>query len=115
MEKVEYKITEDEDFKGKLFKSYTVEKHITYDNGTKEVRTRVVFPHLDGEPTIENLSKLKFSKSIEPAEWEQLPEIYRKAWLNGTMTDELYKYGETCLAIIRAGFKNNGGVADVNN
>ena len=91
IKKIEYTITKDEDFIGKRYESYTVEKHITYDNGETEVRTRVVFPNIDGELTVENLNRLVFQKSITPEEWNKLSAEYRKAWINGTMTDELCK------------------------
>lgn len=95
MEKIEYKIEKDNDFIGKRYESYTVEKHIIYDNGETEIRTRVVFPHIDGELTEENLNKLVFQKSITEEEWQQLSQEYRSAWINGTMTDELCKELET--------------------
>lgn len=32
-----------------------------------------------------------FSKPITQKEWKQLSEEYHKAWINGTMTEELCK------------------------
>lgn len=91
MENIEYKIEKDKDFIGKRYESYTVEKIIKYDNGEVEYRYRTVFPHIDGDIYKINLDKLAFPKPITHEEWNKLSPEYHKAWLNGTMTDELCK------------------------
>lgn len=101
MEKVEYKIIKDKDFIGRRYESYTVEKIITYDNGKIEHLHRTLFPHIDGKIENINLDDIYFPPVITSEEWNLLPETYRKAWINGTMTEEMKEYGEMWLQIIR--------------
>ena len=99
--KKEYKITKDIGFIGKRYKTYTIEKKITYDNGETETRIRSFIPLRDGDIEKVNLDELEFQKSITTDEWDELPEEYRKAWIRGTMTEEIKKVGDKCLERIR--------------
>lgn len=111
MEKVEYKIKKDKEFKGKRYESYTVEKIITETNGNIEHLYRTLFPHIDGKIDEINLDKVYFPKPITQEEWEQLPQEYKTAWLEGTMTEEMRKYGMSCLQQIRERKLMEGSVA----
>ena len=91
MEKIKYKVEKDKNFYGKRFKSYTVEKIITYDNGEVEHRYRTIFPSIDGRINTINFNKLGFPKPITQEEWKKLSPEYRKAWCNGTLTKALAK------------------------
>lgn len=91
MEKIEYKIEKDKDFAGKIYESYTVEKIVIKENGKTEHLYRTLFPHIDGNINEIDLDNVYFSKPITQKEWKQLSEEYHKAWINGTMTEELCK------------------------
>lgn len=99
--KSEYKITKDKDFIGKRYDTYTIEKILIYDNGEKEHRYRVWIPFRDGDINKVDLTTLDFPQPIIQEEWEQLPQEYRTAWIKGTMTEELSKYGLNILQQIR--------------
>lgn len=96
-----YKITKDEGFIGKRFDTYTIEKTLILDNGKKEFRYKTWIPFRDGDINKVNLDTLIFPKPITEDEWVQLPQEYRTAWLKGTMTEELSKYGLSVLQQIR--------------
>lgn len=89
MPKNEYKITKDKDIFGQRYETYSIEKIITHDNGEVEKRYRVWIPFRDGDITKVDLNKLEFQKPITTEEWNQLSREYQKAWLNGTLTEEL--------------------------
>ena len=79
--KIEYIKTKDKDFIGKRFKSWTIEKRITYDNGEVEHFYRVVFPHIDGDIEKIDLDKLYFPKTMTNEEWENMPPKEKYNWL----------------------------------
>lgn len=91
MRKIEYKVEKDKDFIGKRYESYTVEKIITKENGETEHLYRTLFPHIDGSINEIDFDNIYFPRPITQTEWKQLSEEYRKAWINGTMTEELCK------------------------
>lgn len=99
--KTSYKVTKDKDFIGQRYETYTIEKTLIYDNGEKEYRYKTWIPFRDGDINKVNLNTLAFPKPITQDEWEQLPQEYRIAWIRGTMTEELRKYGLSILQQIR--------------
>lgn len=101
MERVEYKVEKDKDFISKRYETYTIEKKVIYDNGKTESRFITFIPFRDGDIKQIDLNTLKFPKPITEEEWKQLPKEYKTAWLKGTMTEEIKKYGESCLQLIR--------------
>lgn len=91
MGKIEYKVEKDKEFVGQRYETYTIEKKITYSSGDVEIRTKVFIPFRDGDINKVDFDKIDFPKPITSKEWEQLSEEYHKAWINGTMTEELCK------------------------
>ncbi len=109
--KIEYKITKDEDFIGKRFETYTIEKIITYVNGDVETRRRTFIPFRDGDINKINLDDLYFPITITQEEFKQLPEEYDKAWMEGTLTKEMSEKMQELVLLMRANKKVIGGVA----
>lgn len=89
MTKIEYKIEKDKDILGQRYETYTIQKNIIYDNGKTEVRYRTFIPFRDGDINKINLDMLDFPKPITQEEWEKLSPEYHKAWIKGTMTNEV--------------------------
>lgn len=98
--KTSYKITKDKGFL-ESWGTYTIEKTLILENGEKEIRHKTWIPFRDGDINKVNLDTLIFPKPITEDEWVQLPQEYRTAWLKGTMTEELSKYGLSVLQQIR--------------
>lgn len=79
--KNEYKIIKDNDFIGKIYNSYTIEKIITYDNGKTEQLLRSFFPHIDGNINKIDLDSLYFPKTMTNKEWNNMTPQQRYDWL----------------------------------
>ena len=109
--KNEYMVTKDKDFIGKRFKTYTIEKTITYANGEIETRLRSFIPFRDGDINTVNLDDLYFPITITQEEIKQLPEEYDKAWMRGTLTKEMSEKMQELVLLMRANKKIAGGVA----
>lgn len=109
--KNEYKITKDNDFLGKRFETYTIEKTIIYANGETETRLRSFIPCRDGNINTVNLDNLYFPITITQEEFRKLPEEYDKAWMKGTLTKEMSEKMQELVLLIRANKRKEAGVA----
>lgn len=78
--KNEYKVEKCNNESWIRFESYLITKTITYDNGETEQRTRLFYPHLEGEIEKVNLDKLEFKKTMTQEEFKQMPLEYQRNW-----------------------------------